>query len=73
LTLQGSIIPKIDPREISNVGERDVATALVEQLPDEVIIYHSYPWLRAERNDIVRHGGGVKKGKLTLRKAKPIS
>ena len=45
------LIPKIAPEEIRNAGERDVATALVEQLPDEVIVYHSYPWLRPERHD----------------------
>lgn len=45
------LIPKIAPEEIRNAGERDVATALVEQLPDEVIIYHSYPWLRPDRHD----------------------
>ena len=45
------LIPKIAPEDISNVGERDVAIALVGQLPDECIVYHSYPWLRADRND----------------------
>ncbi|MCH7688167.1 MAG: NERD domain-containing protein, partial [Planctomycetes bacterium] len=45
------LIPKIAPQDISNVGERDIAIALVEQLPDECIVYHSYPWLRADRND----------------------
>lgn len=45
------LIPKIAPKDISNVGERDVATALVEQLPDNCIVYHSYAWLRADRND----------------------
>lgn len=45
------LIPKIDPREISNVGERDVAMALVAGLPDDCIIYHSYPWLKSDRND----------------------
>lgn len=44
------LIPKILPKEISNKGERDVATALVEQLPDECVIYHSYPWLRSDRD-----------------------
>ena len=52
------LIPKIDPKDISNVGERDVATALVAQLPPECIIYHSYPWLRSDRNDY--------NGKVTL-------
>jgi len=28
-----------------------VARALVEQLPDECLVYHSYPWLRADRDD----------------------
>lgn len=44
------LIPKILPEEISNKGERDVATVLVEQLPDECVIYHSYPWLRSDRD-----------------------
>jgi Nuclease-related domain/Type III restriction enzyme, res subunit len=53
------LIPKIAPGDIANVGERDVALALVEQLPDDVIIYHSFPWLRSDRND--------KTKKITLR------
>lgn len=44
------LIPKILPAEISNKGERDIATVLVEQLPDECVIYHSYPWLRMDRD-----------------------
>lgn len=53
------LIPKVSPDEIQNAGERDIARALVKQLPDDVVIYHSYPWLRSERND--------KSGKVTLR------
>ncbi len=53
------LIPAIDPTEISNLGERDIAIALVEQLPDDCVIYHSYPWLRPLRND--------RSGKVTLR------
>ncbi len=53
------LIPKIAPHDIANVGERDIAIALVEQLPDDCIVYHSYPWLRADRND--------KSKKVTLR------
>ena len=53
------LIPKIDPQDIANVGERDVAAALVNQLPDSCVVYHSYPWLRADRND--------RSGKVTLR------
>ncbi|MEQ8853609.1 NERD domain-containing protein [Gimesia sp.] len=53
------LIPKIAPQDISNIGERDVAMALVDQLPDDVIIYHSYPWLKSDRNDFTK--------KVTLR------
>lgn len=53
------LIPKIAIDEIGLKPERDVARALVEQLPLDCIVYHSYPWLRAERND--------KSGKITLK------
>ena len=45
------LIPTISIDEIENKPERDVARALVEQLPNHVTVYHSYPWLRPERND----------------------
>ncbi len=45
------LIPKIRIEEISSKPEKDVARALVEQLSQESIVYHSYPWLREERND----------------------
>ena len=45
------LIPKINPEDIGNNGERIVAMALVDQLPDDCIVYHSYPWLRQERNE----------------------
>ena len=44
------LIPKVNPSQITNDGEKLVAQALVEQLPDECVVYHSYPWLRPERN-----------------------
>jgi len=53
------LIPKVSPADILNAGEREVAKALVEQLPDDCIVYHSYPWLRANRDH--------KEGKATLR------
>jgi hypothetical protein len=53
------LIPKVAIEEISVKPERDVAQALVDQLPDECLIYHSYPWLKPDRND--------KTGKVTLR------
>ena len=45
------LIPKVDPREIRNAGERVVAMALADQLPDDCFVYHSYPWLRSDRNN----------------------
>lgn len=53
------LIPAISVDEISLKPERDTARYLVEGLPDNVVIYHSYPWLRSERND--------KSGKVTLK------
>ena len=53
------LIPNIDVSEIALKPERDVARVLVEQLPDEVRVFHSYPWLRPDRND--------RTGKVTLR------
>ncbi len=45
------LIPPVkNLREIANPGERLVAEALVEQLPSDVVVYHSYPWLRMERH-----------------------
>lgn len=45
------IPPVANLKEIENSGERLVAEALVDQLPDDVVVYHSYPWLRMERHE----------------------
>lgn len=45
------LIPKIEIEDISLKPERDVARFLVDLLPDDCVIYHSYPWLRTDRND----------------------
>jgi hypothetical protein len=42
------LIPRIDVDEIENKPERDTARALIEQLPDDAVVFHSYPWLRTE-------------------------
>lgn len=52
------LIPNIDVDEIDLKPERDVARALVDQLPNNVLVLHSYPWLRPDRND--------RTGKVTL-------
>lgn len=45
------LIPKCSVDDIKLKPERDVARALVEQLPHDCIVYHSYPWLKPDRND----------------------
>lgn len=45
------LIPKIPLDEIALKPERDVARALIEQLPADSVVYHSYPWLNPERNN----------------------
>lgn len=45
------LIPKIPIDEITLKPERDVARTLVDQLSDDTIIYHGYPWLKPDRND----------------------
>jgi len=45
------LIPTYHIEDIALKPERDVARALVTQLPEDCIVYHSYPWLRPERND----------------------
>lgn len=44
------LFPDFDPEKISLKPERDVARALVRDLPDDVLIYHSYCWLRRDQN-----------------------
>lgn len=45
------LIPKVEVDEIGVKSERDTARFLIDQLPNDCIIYHSYPWLRSDRND----------------------
>ncbi|MEZ6128733.1 MAG: hypothetical protein R3C59_08625 [Planctomycetaceae bacterium] len=42
------LIPDVDPRTINLKPERDVAVALVRDLPDNCLIYHSYCWLKRD-------------------------
>lgn len=48
------LIPKVSIEEIQVKPERDVAQALMENLPQDCIVYHSYPWLKADRSDFDR-------------------
>ena len=44
------LIPKVDVESIKGKSKRNVARALVDGLPNNCIVYHSYPWLKVERN-----------------------
>ncbi len=44
------LIPDTDVEAIGNAGERAVARALVAQLPEDCLVFHSYPWLRPARD-----------------------
>ena len=44
------LIPKISIDEIPLKPERDVAKVLIEELPQDCIVYHSYSWLSADHN-----------------------
>lgn len=57
--MTANLVPKISIDEIENKPERDVARMLVDQLPSQVTIFHSYPWLRPDRHD--------RTGKVTLK------
>lgn len=52
------LIPNVDPSSIQNEPERKVAEALCQQFPRRVLIFHSYPWMRPER-DLWRSGNEV--------------
>ncbi len=45
---QPRFIPRVDPGQIEQRSERDVALALQETLDEEWTVFHSYNWLRRE-------------------------
>jgi hypothetical protein len=50
------LFPAMNPAEIENPGERSVARALVEQLPNKVEVFHSFNWLSRSRNGTLQEG-----------------
>lgn len=50
------LIPKIDPSDIENPGERKVAQALISQLPSRIEIFHSFHWMGDGRHGTVVEG-----------------
>ncbi|MDE0308761.1 MAG: NERD domain-containing protein [Acidiferrobacterales bacterium] len=47
------LVPKLNLSEIRNGSERKVATVLVEQLPENNVVIHSFNWVRRESCTIV--------------------
>ena len=50
------LFPKIDPKDIANSGERNVAKALLEQLPRRVEVFHGFNWLARTATDTFQEG-----------------
>ena len=48
--------PVLDPGDIEHDSERLVYTALRDQLSDDYVVLHSYPWLRPDRDGTLREG-----------------
>lgn len=50
------LFPTLNPADISNPGERTVARALVERLPNRVEVFHGFNWLRRNRAGTIVEG-----------------
>ncbi len=48
--------PDVDPDSIPHDSERIVYRALKEQLSNDYVVLHSYPWLRPDRDGALREG-----------------
>ena len=45
------MIPNVDPSQLENASEEPVYRALRDQLSDNFVVLHSYPWLRPWRGE----------------------
>ena len=57
------LFPALNPAEIANAGERTVARALVEHLPNRVEVFHGFNWLSRTR------AGTIMEARVRLRAA----
>lgn len=48
--------PEIDPEDIPHDSERIVYRTLRDQLSNDFVVLHSYPWLRPDRDGALREG-----------------
>ena len=50
------LFPSLTPAEIQNPGERTVARALVDHLPNRVEVFHGFNWLTRSRAGTIQEG-----------------
>ena len=50
------MFPKVDSASIETESERLLYDAFIEQLSDDYFCFHSYPWLRPNRDLTLREG-----------------
>lgn len=50
------LFPALDPSTIGNSGERLVAKALVESLPSQVEVFHSFSWVTPNKHGTFKEG-----------------
>ena len=50
------LFPALTPAEIANPGERTVARALIEHLPNRVEVFHGFNWLTRSRAGTIQEG-----------------
>ena len=50
------MIPDVDPSQLQHTSEEPVYVALRDQLGDEYVVLHSYPWLRPWRGEALVEG-----------------
>jgi len=50
------MIPNVDPSQLEHTSEEPVYVALRDQLDDDYVVLHSYPWLRPWRGEALVEG-----------------
>ena len=50
------LFPALTPSEIANPGERTVARALIDHLPNRVEVFHGFNWLSRSRAGTIQEG-----------------
>ena len=58
------LIPPVNIDEIQVPSEREVARMLVEALPADCTVYHSFPWLRLNRHQSRADNSVLQEGEI---------